>query len=144
MFGAAFKRLGISVVVPLTAAAMPAFLAAAGLDPARAALEAIQWRTRQAVTYQPGVQWSYGPVGDCTTFALHNYLAAKALGLRPQIWSVLDERGEGHAVVTVGPDVLDNRFAHVQTRRSLLRLGYRFRTRVHYLGPAPGPRLASR
>jgi hypothetical protein len=140
MSGAAFKRLGILACVSFLAAG---FWPAATLDPLRTRLEAVHQQTRRAVTYRPGVQWSFGRVGDCTTFALHNYLGARALGLNPAIWSVLDEKGEGHAVVTVGPDVLDNRFAHVQTRAGLEQLGYRFRTTVDFAGPPPDPRLAS-
>jgi hypothetical protein len=45
----------------------------------------------------------------------------------------------------VGPDVLDNRFTHVQTRQGLLAMGYRFRAKVEFAGPPPDPAsLASR
>jgi hypothetical protein len=142
MVAAAFKRLGILACVSLLTGG---FWPAATLDPLRARLEAVHQQTRRTVTYRLGVQWSFGPVGDCTTFALHNYLGARAVGYSPQIWSVLDERGEGHAVVAVGPDVLDNRFAHVQTRAGLEELGYHFRTPVNFAGPPPDPAsLASR
>jgi predicted transglutaminase-like cysteine proteinase len=138
------RRLGVVISASVLGAALVGFLAVAGLDPLRQTLDEVNLRTKHALTYRPGVQWSFGRVGDCTTFALHNYLAVKALGLRPEIWSVLDERGEGHAVVAVGPDVLDNRFWHVQTRRGLERRGYRFRTAVDFRGPPADPRLASR
>ena len=142
MSGAAFKRLGILACVSLLAAGL---WRAAAPDPLRTRLEAVHQQTRRTVTYRPGVQWSFGRAGDCTTFALHNYLGARMLGLRPEIWSVLDEKGEGHAVLVVGPEVLDNRFAHVQTRRGLVALGYRFRAKVDFAGPPPDPAsLASR
>jgi predicted transglutaminase-like cysteine proteinase len=136
--------LALAVLAPSGLAAVIGLLAHAGLDPLRDALNRVNIRTKHELTFQPGIQWSFGSVGDCTTFALHNYLVLRTLGLRPKIWSVVDEKGEGHAVVAVGDDVLDNRFWRMRTRTDLERLGYRFRTPVEYLVLVPPPSLASR
>jgi hypothetical protein len=141
---AALRRLALAVLAPSGLAALVGLLAHAGLDPLRDTLNGVNVRTKHQLTYLPGVQWSFGSKGDCTTFALHNYLVLRTLGLRPKIWSVLDEKGEGHAVVAVGNDVLDNRFWRMRTRKDLERLGYRFRTPVEYLVLVPPPSLASR
>ena len=127
---APLKRIGLLARWVFTLTILLGCVGANRPDPVRRALEAVNQRTRHELTFRLGVQWSLGPVGDCTTFALHNYLAAKALGFRPEIWSVVDERGEGHAVVAVGDHVLDNRFRTIQTRRGLSRIGYRFRCPV--------------
>jgi hypothetical protein len=141
---AALKRLALAVLAPAGLSVLVGLLAHAGLDPLRRTLDSVNFRTRHELTYLPGVQWSFGSKGDCTTFALHNYLVLRTLGLRPKIWSVLDEKGEGHAVVAVGNDVLDNRFTRMRTREDLERLGYRFRTPVEYLVLVPPTSLASR
>jgi hypothetical protein len=124
------KRIGMWACRLCTLAILFSCVGASRPDPVRQALEAVHQRTQHELTFRLGVQWSLGPVGDCTTFALHNYLAAKALGFQPEIWSVVDERGEGHAVVAVGEHVLDNRFRNIQTRQGLSRIGYRFRCPV--------------
>jgi hypothetical protein len=141
---AALRRFAVAILAPSGLAALVGLMASAGLDPLRGTLDRVSLRTKHALTYQPGVQWSFGSVGDCTTFALHNYLVLRTLGLQPKIWSVLDEKGEGHAVVAVGNDVLDNRFTRMRTRRDLEQLGYRFRTPVEYLVLVPPTSLASR
>lgn len=127
---APLKHVGLLVCWLLALTILFSRVSASTIDPVRQALTAVNLRTRHELTYRIGIQWSLGPVGDCTTFALHNYLAAKALGFQPEIWSVVDERGEGHAVVAVGDQILDNRFWRVQTRQGLLRIGYRFRCPV--------------
>jgi hypothetical protein len=90
---------------------------------------AVNWR----VSYDPGVKWSEGRIGDCTTFALQKYEAAQAQGFDPAIWQVVDPHGAQHAVVQVGDWVLDSEQERAERREVLERVGYVFESPI-----APG------
>jgi len=127
----------LAVAVAVCAPAWSALLVGSALamtfDPIEFALDRVQVHTQHAIRYGEGPRWQDGRVGDCTTFAVHNHRAVKALGLPADIWIVRDEKDEIHAVVVSGKDVLDSRFKHLKRRKALVRLGYEFMFRVKAL-----------
>ena len=122
--------LAIGVCAPAWSAVLVGSALALSFDPLEYELDRVNVRTHHELTYGPGPKWQDARVGDCTTFAVHNQHAVKALGLPAEIWIVRDEKDEIHAVVVSGKDVLDSRFTHVKRRKALVRLGYEFMFKV--------------
>ena len=84
-------------------------------------------RTQNEVVFTYGVKWSLGDRGDCTTFALPNLEALRSRGIEASAWVVWDDRGQAHAVVVSGDQVLDSHYRRLKTREALEKIGYRFR-----------------
>jgi hypothetical protein len=125
--------LAFALCAPAWSALLVGSALAMSFDPLELALDRIQVRTQHEIVYGKGPRWRDGPTGDCTTFAVHNQRAVKALGLPAEIWIVHDEKDEVHAVVVSGKDVLDSRFQHIKRRQALVRLGYHFLFKVRAL-----------
>jgi predicted transglutaminase-like cysteine proteinase len=122
--------LAIGVCAPAWSALLVGTAMGMSWDPIEYVLDRVNVRTQHELSYGPGPRWQDARVGDCTTFAVHNHRAVKALGLPSEIWIVRDEKDEIHAVVVSGKDVLDSRFVHVKRRKALERLGYEFMFKV--------------
>jgi predicted transglutaminase-like cysteine proteinase len=69
--------------------------------------------------------------GDCKTMSVDKMILLREKGITPSrmaIWSVIDEAGEGHAVLVVdNHTVLDSRFTWPEEKSVLEKIGYSFK-----------------